>query len=197
MYTFTKEDGSQKKTVYHSEWVRRGPLWVSFKSDPRESTYSGRPPYVYMTITGDNGQPEEPDYQYQVENPAIESWIRGLPKNTWLYIEATGSREEAALSSVDGSAGSSGTAVPGSNPPKQPAPPAGSLGQGLATAPPPPAGGKEPLSHDTWHALEAAHEVVDFYVKKYGREPSDAVLRIAAGLVIEHHRSGRPIGKDA
>jgi hypothetical protein len=146
-----------------------------------------------VTHEGEGQQPV--DRWLTFENEAIREFVNSLPRDTWLLILGGGSHEQARLEVLEpaelaGTSAASPARAVAATPAPRPAAPAGPARPVAGPRVP------EPLSHNTWHALQTAHEIVDLYRQKYGAEPSDAVLRLAAGLQIEHNRSGRPISRD-
>ena len=179
----------EKRGIYHSNLVGLdGPVWLMFNSDPLLSK-NKTDHYVAVNVADAEGMPEEGDHWLTLEHDGIKDFVESLPKKEWVYVEASGSRETAILrrlntdGSVHSESGVSGPSAPVV--PKAPVAP-------KAPVPVQPSAGGV-LSDTVPVALAKARGIVEWYVEAHGAEPSDAVLRIAAHLLIEHHRSGKPI----
>ena len=77
------------KNIYQSELMTLGPVRVKVKTDVMASKFKGKPNYVVLEMDG-------AERNYTCENEACEAALRGLKGRT-IMIEATGSREEAAI----------------------------------------------------------------------------------------------------
>ena len=175
-----------RKGVYQSDLVKQGPVWLMFKGTPLLSKDKAS---HYVGISTEDG-----DHWLTLENDGIKDWVTGLPFNEWLLIEAEGSHEMARLTCTDGPVKGSSSAdgytpvAPGK--PAAAGPPQNLPAPGVSKP-----AEREPLSHDVWQALDTAVSIVEMFQKKYDREPTDAELRVAAGLWIGHQQSSRPISK--
>lgn len=78
-----------KKTLYHSELVRLGPVEVEIKTDVLPSQYRGQNDYVIMILDGY-------DRNYSCENDDCADALKGL-QGQIVIIEATGSKEDAQV----------------------------------------------------------------------------------------------------
>jgi|SRR5690349_2273216 len=78
-------------TLYHSKLVQMGEVWVTVKTNPKPSTYRGKPPYVAVVIDG-------AEYFYNCENKQCEDTFAGQAGQNLLLV-AEG-REEAATITV-------------------------------------------------------------------------------------------------
>lgn len=191
-----------KKTIYHSELVKAGPLYMMFTGPVRDSKYAGKPAYITFKAQ-QNG--EETEHTYNVENDTVREELDNAPKNVWLQVRATGSREEAwlALEDANGNPVLKGTPVRDLAQPKD----------GIKTSGPqaPPANewrkmdGPHPemeqptdetdplrarLADRYYLALEAANDATQKFAKAHdGLQPSDAVRNIATTIFIQ--ASGR------
>lgn len=78
-----------KKTLYHSELSKLGIINARINSEPTESKFPDKPKWVVIEINGE-------ERYYNCENDECELALTGL-KDTWVELEAHGSREEAAI----------------------------------------------------------------------------------------------------
>lgn len=78
-----------KKTLYHSELNKMGIINARVNSEPTASKYPDRPKFVVLEIDGT-------ERFYDCENEECEFALTGL-KDTWVELEAHGSREEASI----------------------------------------------------------------------------------------------------
>jgi len=81
------------KTLYQSELVKLGPVSVRVASDILKSKFDGKPDYVVLAMNGT-------ERLYNLENPSCGEAFHGRKGQT-ITIQATGSRDEAAVSIVD------------------------------------------------------------------------------------------------
>lgn len=165
-----------KKTVYHSTLRSAGSLVVMFTSEVKESQYRGKPPYVEFKVQGDDST-----YQYNTENDAIAELIRGIPRNEWVEITATGTKEEADIEvTYDRSR-----------------PPAQSNGADRHPNAPPPQqesngnGGGDSLARVLWRCIETSVALNEQFEKRYGRPMTENDRALAVSLSIEVHRGNR------
>lgn len=115
---------AEKKSLFHSELSKLGPIQVTVKTDVLQSKFQGKPNYVVLECDG-------VERNYSCENAACEAALRGLRGRT-VTVEATGSRDDAAI------------IVHGNQPAAQPAPAAQTQqapARPAATAPAPAAKG--------------------------------------------------------
>lgn len=78
-----------KKTLYHSELSKLGIINARINSEPTESKFPDKPKWVVIEINGE-------ERYYNCENDECELALTGL-KDTWVELEAHGSREDAAI----------------------------------------------------------------------------------------------------
>ena len=179
----------EKRGIYHSNLVGLdGPVWLMFNSDPLLSK-NKTDHYVAVNVADAEGVPEEGDHWLTLEHDGIKDFVESLPKKEWVYVEASGSRETAILrrlntdGSVHSESGVSGPSAPvvpkAPVAPKAPVPVQPSAGESLADA--------------EMTALKHAVAIVMWFKGEFGEEPSDAILRVASNLFIEHNKSGKPI----
>jgi hypothetical protein len=153
----------EKKGVWHSEFVKAGSVKIQITSDVLKSKF-GKEDFVCFK-TEDGGE-----HTYAIENDGIRATLENLPKNTWLTVHASGSRDTAAISVDEAPTQSQITrTAPKPTPNIQPA---------------------TPLADQMLECLEAAHDAVEKYAANHdGAEPSEAVRAIASGFFIERQRA--------
>lgn len=78
-----------KKTLFHSELVKAGPVTATIRSNVTPSKFKDKPPYVEMVIGGHARQ-------YNVENDHCAMALDGLT-NQVVILSATGTREDARI----------------------------------------------------------------------------------------------------
>ena len=158
-----------RKTVYHRELRQASPVSISLLSHPRPSKFPDRLPFCQFCVEGEAGV-----YQLQVENAAVEEALRALPLNRYVTVAASGARDSAVLTVIDGD-----ITLP--FPPAPPAP--------AAPKAPTPAPAEPSIARSYAEALVAAEKLVSAYRKRFGGEPSEAIRCIATALYIERQRS--------
>ena len=85
---WTKADGSVRKTIYHSYFVREGRLMIKLLGDPYESKFKQGQMVVSFQVPD-----EDTHYTLQIEPECVESVVNA-PKDTWLYVQAIGGGPE-------------------------------------------------------------------------------------------------------
>lgn len=202
MATFTKEDGTIRKNLYHSDLAGLGPTTIVLKSAPKPSKYAGKPPYVRLQVAAD-----ETVYTLGIDNQNVQQVLAGLPIGTPVQVQAAG-RDEAATLQVFGAgaplpAAAPAAASPQAAPPASAGPPPGYPG-GPAVAGPQGNGGNgqpartangRPLSHSYWECAETAVRIVDKLCADHEKVPTDdawleAVHSIATHMHIDYQNSG-------
>jgi pyruvate/2-oxoglutarate dehydrogenase complex dihydrolipoamide acyltransferase (E2) component len=78
-----------KKTMYHSEAAKLGPVQCLIKTDVQQSKFQGKPNYLMLEVAG-------VERNYNCENAAVEAALRGRAGQN-VMLEFTGSRDEAKV----------------------------------------------------------------------------------------------------
>ncbi len=81
------------KTLFQSELSKLGPVTVEVTSDILKSKFDGKPDFVVIKLNG-------VERTYNLENPSCGEVFHGRKGQT-ITIQATGSREAAAVELVD------------------------------------------------------------------------------------------------
>jgi hypothetical protein len=169
-----------KASVYHSQLVGRGPLCIRLTAGVIPSKFKDKPAFAPFQVRGDTAE-----YRLTVENDTIRERLASLPLNTWVEVQAAGSRDAATLEVL--------RMAP------QRTPTARRMDAGAAGPGESPAGAAAPapssLENEYWTALEAAVRIVGDFQRQFGREPSEAERAIACTLWIQanRERDGRPL----
>jgi hypothetical protein len=172
----------QKRGVYHSALREKGPIRMAFTSEVKQSKYAGKPPFVYFKVAGD-----DTEYQYTVENPTVEQQINdalsAFGKDTYIMVEAAGTKDTAVLHTSAAEDDGSPASVP------QQAPQSAQDAHGGSQAPTQQGGQpQKSLARNLWECLQAAKDVADAFQQKYGREMTENERTIAISLYIERNR---------
>jgi hypothetical protein len=83
---------ANKKTVYHSELVKAGPLWIMLEGKPQKSQYPNKPPYVKFVANDDFGT-----RSLHIESQGMCDYLATLPTGEWLEFTAEGSGDNALV----------------------------------------------------------------------------------------------------
>jgi hypothetical protein len=89
-----------KKSLYHSDLAKHGPITVQFAGEPRDSQYPNKPRWVGLLVHGDDTK-----YTLNIENADVEASIKAAPKNTWVEVRAEGRGDQAFMLIEDGDGG--------------------------------------------------------------------------------------------
>jgi hypothetical protein len=182
-HVFTKDDGSQLKTIYHSAFCSLVGRQIQFVSPPADSKFAGNLPYAKFKIAGDPGV-----YSLQIDNDGIREALQNVPLNQTLTVVDAGGREDSAFLKL--SAGGNGTAAPPTNPQSQT--PQGQGGQPQqrpsSSAPVAVSFRAKTVMIDMKEALVAAHRLSSWYEQSFGRPMTAVEQDLAATLLIQFYR---------
>lgn len=84
---------TDKKTLFHSELKKLGPVRVLVKSEPTKSKYKGRPDYVVLEIDG-------AERYYNAENQGCSDFFRGQNGRVMTILAEGGGKGEEASATI-------------------------------------------------------------------------------------------------
>lgn len=155
------------KGVFHSALVKAGPVRMQITSDVLKSKF-GKEDYVIFELEGGE------THTYAIENDGIRATLENLPKNQWLTVHASGSRDTAAIQ-VD-EAPTQGQI-------------AGARAASVAAKAAPHIQPAKSMSELMKECLRAAHDLEVWYDKEFGGAMTENARALAISFAIEGSRS--------
>ena len=177
MPMFMKDDGTPKKTLYHSDISKAGGITLRLRGDVREGKYGWTVP---VNIQGD---PSGHDMWFTLENDNCIQRMQLVNKDEWGVLTAAGSRGAASLSWQ--ALGTPGAPLP---PEAYSDPYTGAIAP--APAPTAPQQPRQPAAPSPSHELLMtecmmnAGRIAQVFRNEFGRDPDDTDQKIAVTLFI-------------